>query len=274
MKKTIRKITAMICTISLLGMLPFNTLATGAEKASETPEPTKAAAPVIEQTTVDWNSMEYPTQVIIWGKDIELSPEQEIELTDKVDQYRDSVDETKYTYTEYEKMMLDYYRDTRREMIKAMVAEQNAAIVSEIGLDMEKASFSGTTSVIIAEVTKEQVDAANKSDLVVGVTPFEPITEWQEAVTNDPYTEEFLKSLAPGDANMDYVVTLADALLILQYIANSEKYPLEGQALINADCYDPGYGITPLDALAIQKYDAKMLIYLPEYSKTWVPVEN
>ncbi len=67
-----------------------------------------------------------------------------------------------------------------------------------------------------------------------------------------------------GDSNMDGKVSVADAVAILQHVALNDKYGLKGQALINADCYNPGDGVTPKDALAIQKLDAKVLESLPE----------
>ena len=67
-----------------------------------------------------------------------------------------------------------------------------------------------------------------------------------------------------GDANNDGKVTVADAVAILQYVANKDKYNLEGQLLLNADVYNRGDGVTARDALSIQKYDAKILTSLPE----------
>ena len=63
-----------------------------------------------------------------------------------------------------------------------------------------------------------------------------------------------------GDANCDEETGLADALLILQNNANSEKYPLSVTGNFNADIYMTGDGITPLDALQIQKIDANVPI--------------
>ena len=77
-----------------------------------------------------------------------------------------------------------------------------------------------------------------------------------------------------GDANCDDEVSLADAVLILQSIANSDKYGANGtekthiteQGLLNADCCDPGDGVTGKDALSVQKYLSK-LVELPEVSE-------
>lgn len=69
-----------------------------------------------------------------------------------------------------------------------------------------------------------------------------------------------------GDANVDKKVTVADAVAILQSIANKDKYALTPTGAANADCFDPGDGVTAKDALAIQHLDAKAIDALPEYS--------
>ncbi len=70
-----------------------------------------------------------------------------------------------------------------------------------------------------------------------------------------------------GDANCDKTVDIADATLILQFVGNSDKYSLSAKGEKNADCYDPGSGITVLDSLAVQKLDAKVLKSLPEIAE-------
>lgn len=77
-------------------------------------------------------------------------------------------------------------------------------------------------------------------------------------------TESVDVSKKLGDVNLDGVITIADATAVLQAIGNPDKYGLSGQALINADCYDPGDGLTGLDALAIQKLEANVIPELPE----------
>lgn len=74
-----------------------------------------------------------------------------------------------------------------------------------------------------------------------------------------------------GDATLDGDVSLADALLILQHVANASKYPLSEKAADNADVYSRGDGITAMDALSIQKYDAKVIKELPESWKDGAP---
>lgn len=64
-----------------------------------------------------------------------------------------------------------------------------------------------------------------------------------------------------GDATNDGDVRLNDAVLVLQVLSNPDRFDLNGsdashitaQGKANADCYQPGSGITPQDALAIQR---------------------
>ena len=78
---------------------------------------------------------------------------------------------------------------------------------------------------------------------------------------------ETVKVTLLGDANLDGKVSVADAVAILQSIANKDKFQLKPEGAANADCYDVGDGVTANDALAIQKLDAGAIEALPEYSK-------
>ncbi|MBP5580535.1 MAG: glycoside hydrolase, partial [Ruminococcus sp.] len=60
-------------------------------------------------------------------------------------------------------------------------------------------------------------------------------------------------------------VTVADAVAILQHIANKDKFELKPQGKINADV-DGVDGITASDALTIQKKDAGIIDKLPHYA--------
>ncbi|MDE7363864.1 MAG: cellulase family glycosylhydrolase [Ruminococcus sp.] len=70
-----------------------------------------------------------------------------------------------------------------------------------------------------------------------------------------------------GDANCDNEVNIADATAIIQHLGNHDKYGLSEQGLINADCCNVGDGVTGLDAIAIQKLEAKMITKLPTISE-------
>ena len=67
-----------------------------------------------------------------------------------------------------------------------------------------------------------------------------------------------------GDANGDGEVELADAIFIMQSLANPDKYQIRPELRVNADVYERGSGITANDALAIQKYLLGLVPALPE----------
>ncbi|MBO5002552.1 MAG: dockerin type I repeat-containing protein, partial [Prevotella sp.] len=67
-----------------------------------------------------------------------------------------------------------------------------------------------------------------------------------------------------GDSNCDGSVNLADAILIMQVKANPAKYSFMEQGEKNADCNNPGDGVTNKDALAIQRYLLGLVASLPE----------
>lgn len=66
-----------------------------------------------------------------------------------------------------------------------------------------------------------------------------------------------------GDANCDGILTIADATAIIQNLGNHDEYALSEQGEKNADCYNPGDGVTGKDALAIQNLEAKLISKLP-----------
>lgn len=84
-------------------------------------------------------------------------------------------------------------------------------------------------------------------------------------------TTTIVDDLLYGDANTDGKVDISDAVMILQAIANKDKYGLTGNdpthitesGCRNADCSSVGDGVTTKDALAVQKYIID-LITLPE----------
>ena len=93
-------------------------------------------------------------------------------------------------------------------------------------------------------------------------------TTSSETSTSTDETQEVVY----GDANCDGDVSLADAVLIMQSLANPSRFGLTGsdeghiteQGRANADCSNVGDGISNLDALAVQKYCLKLIPTLPE----------
>ena len=89
--------------------------------------------------------------------------------------------------------------------------------------------------------------------IIIRALEQEPLPKYEP-----PTAETGLK----GDANLDGDVTVADAVAILQFIGNRDKYELEPQGKLNADV-DGVEGITPNDALTIQKLDAGIIDSFP-----------
>ena len=75
-----------------------------------------------------------------------------------------------------------------------------------------------------------------------------------------------------GDANCDGKIDISDAVMILQAVSNTDKYGADGydethitlQGVRNGDCAGNGDGLTPKDALAVQKFILELITELPE----------
>lgn len=67
-----------------------------------------------------------------------------------------------------------------------------------------------------------------------------------------------------GDADLDGELSINDAACIMSYVSNSEKYSLSEEALNISDVYQRGDGISNMDALAVQKRLAQLILSLPE----------
>ena len=117
-----------------------------------------------------------------------------------------------------------------------------------------------TTTTETTTTTTEETTTAEETTTTTTTTATEETTTTTTTTTAE-------QSTLIGDANVDGKVSVADAVAILQAVANKDKYSLKPQGAINADCYDPGDGVTANDALAIQKLDAGSIDKLPEYSK-------
>lgn len=103
-------------------------------------------------------------------------------------------------------------------------------------------------------------------------TPPETTTTTTETTTAAPETtttttDGSQTGIDYGDANCDGKVTVADAVAILQHIGNRDKYGLKEQGLKNADV-DGEPGVTPNDALTIQKLDAGVIDKIPVVKDT------
>ena len=90
-------------------------------------------------------------------------------------------------------------------------------------------------------------------------SPAPATTKPDSETTTTPASDDILY----GDANCDGEVTVADAAAVLQALGNKQKYGLTEKGMKNADCCDPGDGLSTKDALAIQKFTSKIVTVLP-----------
>jgi len=98
-------------------------------------------------------------------------------------------------------------------------------------------------------VTTETTATTKNEETTTATTTAEPASEQTDIVY--------------GDANGDGEVNIADAVLILQSIANPDSYKIDDANKKSADVAGNGDGITTLDALAIQMLEAKVISSLP-----------
>jgi len=67
-----------------------------------------------------------------------------------------------------------------------------------------------------------------------------------------------------GDVNNSGDVEVADAIAVMSYVTNAEKFPLTAEQQAAADVYQSGDGVGINDAVSIQKYLTKLIKVLPE----------
>lgn len=71
-------------------------------------------------------------------------------------------------------------------------------------------------------------------------------------------------SVVYGDVDGDGKVSINDAVKIMSFVGNSDKYYIVPKAQDAADVYSRGDGVNNMDAVAVQKYLAQIVSSLPE----------
>lgn len=176
------------------------------------------------------------------------------QATRDTNEYLATLGEENYSHHELENIRVDNYRKRRNALIKKANVETVKGIVDKLGLKEEEYNHNSNSIIpfMDADITAEQLEIAagieEIESIAAGGTP--PDSTW--CVQEEPTFGWDLYSTAKGDVNSDFDVNIADAVKLLQFIANSNKYPLTEQEKINADV-DGNPGITGLDVLLIQK---------------------
>lgn len=147
------------------------------------------------------------------------------------------------------------------------VSTQSDYVPTRSGLTGGSTIPTPTTS----STTKSTATTTTTTVTTTSVTSAETTTSFRQDGTsstasgNDTTVSAGGDGILYGDANVDGKVTVADAVAILQHIANKDKYELKKQGKINADV-DGVEGVTANDALIIQKKDAGIIDKLPHYA--------
>ena len=169
------------------------------------------------------------------------------------DEYLATLGEENYSHHELENIRVNYYRKRGNALIKMANVETVKGIVDKLGLKEEEYNHNSNSIIPLmnADITAEQLEIAAEIEEIesigIIIPPDPPL-----GVQEEPTFGWDLYSTAKGDVNSDFDVNIADAVKLLQFIANSNKYPLTEQEKINADV-DGNPGITGLDVLLIQK---------------------
>ena len=109
----------------------------------------------------------------------------------------------------------------------------------------------------VAETSAPVVTTTQKPDVTTKptTTATTPVTE--KPTENNPSGGTAVTLY--GDANVDGVVTMADAAAIYQALGNADKYGLSEQGAANADV-NGAAGLTADDAITIQKVVANLIV--------------
>ena len=126
---------------------------------------------------------------------------------------------------------------------------------------------SGTTETTTTTTTNTTTTATTTS--TTSETSLTSVTE--SYTTTSSTTSDITVQIKYGDANCDEQIDIADAVLIMQSLANPSRYGINGDnekhitdtGLKNADCYNVGDGVTNNDAVEIQKFCLHLIDKLP-----------
>ncbi|MBR5164413.1 MAG: glycoside hydrolase family 9 protein [Ruminococcus sp.] len=131
-----------------------------------------------------------------------------------------------------------------------------------------KATTTTTTTTATTTATASATTTASEAQPTVSSSTSSATTVSTSAGGNTDTTQvswDYESDALPGDANLDGKVSTADAVAILQSVANKDKFALKERGKVNGDV-DGVEGITANDALIILKYDAKVIDKLPHYA--------
>ena len=167
----------------------------------------------------------------------------------------------------------DAASDVNKELKAALVSYNDGIIAVGSGFKADDTPFVTTTTVALttttttttttATTTASTTKTVNETSTTASSTTTVETTTTNPATTTTVTTESAQQGMA-GDSNGDGAVDMSDAVLIMQSLANPDKYVIAAENMLNADVDNRGNGITSSDSLAIQKYLLGLIKSLPE----------
>ncbi len=130
--------------------------------------------------------------------------------------------------------------------------------------DLKKYAGEDAVTTTVTNTTETTTSTAAMSETTTSATTITAVETKTASTTEITTTTAAVNVPLYGDANCDGKVTVSDAVAILQYIGNKDKFKLSPEGLNNADVFNREDGITANDALSIQKLDAGIIDTLPE----------
>lgn len=142
---------------------------------------------------------------------------------------------------------------------------QGSGVLCTINGTVAEDAAAGTTADLKLIATKREDYTGSgtmNSKISAGYTNGSNVIRYDVSTADGAIT--VASDLLYGDADLDGTLAINDAARIMSYVSNSEKYPLSAEALDLADVYQRGDGISNMDALAVQKKLAQLIMSLPE----------
>jgi len=147
--------------------------------------------------------------------------------------------------------------------LKAFEEIVTTTTTSETTTTTTETTTSETTTTETPTTVTETTTVVTEPETTTGEEITTTTTTTAAVTTETPTTTSELSTAEEdvlwGDANCDKQVNLADAVLIMQSIANPDKYQLTKEGERNGDVDEPGSGITNKDAMKIQKYKLNLI---------------
>ncbi|MBR1592926.1 MAG: dockerin type I repeat-containing protein [Ruminococcus sp.] len=158
----------------------------------------------------------------------------------------------KYSDEERKKLIKDFKAQTWESLVYENRERAVKYTAKDLGLTPDDVNYWTEKSEFLCTVTPEQLETMADSSYARTIRLLADGEDIDR--DNQAFYDSF--SAVEGDANGDKNVSISDAVRILQYVSNPEKYALPPTLLINADIADND-GVTAHDAAVIQQMDAE-----------------